>query len=140
MFLSRSRVATGQTFSPFRLTSRIARSNPPFSISSRAHFTVSQVPRTLSPSESRKSSSIIAMSGSSSTIRMERMPGIPAGISCRFGTAKSLFGPDRPARGLGELGDRERLWQEVDVFDVDRVSQLLLGISRHEKYLEVGAS
>src|SRR5438270_4922061 len=43
-FLWRSALATGHTFSPFKLTSRIARSNPPFSISSSAHSTVSQVP------------------------------------------------------------------------------------------------
>ena len=41
----RSAMATGQTLSPFRLTSRMARSNPPLSASASAWLTVSQVPR-----------------------------------------------------------------------------------------------
>ena len=43
MSLSRSLLATGQTLSPFRLTSRMARSNPPLSASASASATTSQV-------------------------------------------------------------------------------------------------
>jgi CheY-like chemotaxis protein len=47
------------------------------STSSSAHLTVSQVAEIEWPSDSRKSSSIMAISGSSSTIRMERDAGMP---------------------------------------------------------------
>jgi putative Holliday junction resolvase len=83
----------------------------------RARATVSQVPRTLWPSESRKSSSIIAISGSSSTIRMERAPSMRIGhSSARRESAKGLFGADSAApRRLGQFLDREGLGQEGDI-------------------------
>src|SRR3954451_22213883 len=144
-FFSRSLVATGQTFSPFRFTSRIARSNPPFSTSSSAHCTVSQVPCTRCPRESRKSSSIMAMSGSSSTISIERVLSIGLGISCTAGSAKAYllwcrFGTGRVAGGFRQLHDGEWLGQEIHVFDVDGFPQLLFRIARHEQDLQLGSA
>src|SRR5690348_11641048 len=142
-FFSRSLVATGQTFSPFKLTSRIARSKPPFSTSSRAHWTVSHVPRTLCPRESRKSSSIIAIRGSSSTIRIERAASITLRIRRVHRTAKCLFAPCLfGARGIAsrfrELGHREWLGQEIHILDVDGLPELLFRIARHEQDLQLG--
>src|SRR3954453_9964005 len=138
-FFSRSLVATGQTFSPLRFTSRIARSKPPFSTSRNAHSTVSQVPRIVWPRESRKSSSIIAISGSSSTIRMERGSVMyPSGIECGCETEKRLFRTDRPMRRRGQIRNGKWLRQEIHVLDVDRFPQLFFCIARHEQNLEIG--
>src|SRR6476661_7876631 len=79
------------------------------------------------------------MSGSSSTIRMERDPGMyHAGIKPPAESANSLFGHHRPASRFGKVGHRKRLGQEIDVLDVDRFPQLLLGVAGHEQNLEIG--
>ena len=74
--------ATGQLFSPpRRLTSRIAASIPPASMSSKAAATQSAIPATTCPRTSMKSSSIIAISGSSSTSRMRSDAFMPRPIA-----------------------------------------------------------
>ena len=88
---------------------------------SSAALTLSQLPLTSWPSEWMKSSSIIAISGSSSTIRMERGPVMSDGDSSRYGGGKNLFVGQRLAHRLGQFLDREGLGQEGDIGDVDRL-------------------
>src|SRR5918993_3191388 len=137
----------------------MARSNPPSSTFAIASSTDSQVPTTAWPSVSRKSSSIIAMSGSSSTISTDfllmgqclsvcfvnekfylaspetvgRAQG-PTRLTYVSGPASSAafcgaVAFEHFAHRLGELLDREGLGQEGDVRNVDRLPELLLGIA-----------
>src|SRR4051812_43131941 len=93
MPIARSRSATGQTRSPFRLTSTMAMSNPPCSTRASASETVSQVPATAWPRESRKSSSIIEMSDSSSTISTVCLAVTYEALKARAARAKPFIWP-----------------------------------------------
>src|SRR6188472_2065048 len=77
------------------------------------------------------------MSGSSSTMRMERCPDIWPLDSADAEKRKQLFLRDRPPRRFREVSHRKRLRQEINVLDVDRLPELLLGIARHEQHLQV---
>src|SRR5688500_11172368 len=157
----------------------MAMSKPPWPTRTSASATVSQVAATLWPSESRKSSSIIAISGSSSTMRMERavtkarlrrnhrlrnnyfdgtddpsprrrpglgetrrdFPSRRPGFRRDDGGARTAPAPSlhrqRVTRRLGQLLHGERLGEEGDPLEVDRLAQLLLGIAGDEQDRQV---
>src|SRR4051812_47400077 len=101
MPIARRRTATRQTPPPVKLTSTMARSNPPPPPRARASETVSQVPATAWPRESRKSSSIMEMSDSSSTISTVCLAVTDEALKARAARAKPFIWPVDLGASLG---------------------------------------
>src|SRR5688572_2717895 len=80
------------------------------------------------------------MSGSSSTIRTERLADTEPSLKAYLSVSKLLFRFEGGTGSLGELLDREWLGEKADPFQIDRLAELLFRIARDEEDRQIGVA